>query len=360
MSGSSAHHGRVPAGTRRAELARLRRVGRSALAGFGLRAESVRLLQYEQNATFKVWARGGPYVLRISRAGIRSAATIESEAAWLAALGRDTQIVAPEPVSALDGRFVVEVHDSALAGDQVCVLFGWLEGRRASRRPTRDHLAQLGDLIAGLQRHASGWSPPHGFVRHRVDTLTNAGQRASLASSAGVPASTRVPAQEDAETALELVTTLLSADAGAQFRDALELVWSTTRRLNDRTEPAGLIHADLHLDNVLFHEGSIRVIDFDDCGWGYPLYDVAVELTEITHRKDYGRLSEALLASYARLRALPPGYEADLAAFKVLRLMQVVIWILESRDHPTFRDRWQAWAADELDWLRRLTDAARP
>ena len=347
-------------GTRGAELARLRRVGRSALATFGLRADSLRLLQYEQNATFKVRARGGLYVLRISRARLQTAATIESEAAWLAALGRDTPIVAPVPVSSPDGRYVVEVDDPDLDDTRLCVVFGWLEGRRTSGRPTPGHLAELGGLIASLQHHALDWRPPPSFVRPRIDRLTSAGQRASIASSAAVPASTLIPAAEDAEAALELVTTLLSAEAGAQFRDALEVVWSTTRKLRARSEPIGLIHADLHLDNVLFHDGQIRVIDFDDCGWGFPLYDIAVELTEITHRKDYDRLSAALLASYADIRPLPPGYEADLDAFRILRLMQFVIWILESRDHPTFRDRWQAWAADELGWLRRLTDAARP
>jgi Ser/Thr protein kinase RdoA (MazF antagonist) len=360
MSGSSAHHGRVPPVTRRVELARLRRVGRSALAAVGLVAESVTLLQYEQNATFKVRARGGLYVLRISRAGLQTAATVESEAAWLAALARDTSIVAPVPVASPDGRFVVEVDDPELNGTRLCVVFEWLEGRRASGRPTPGHLAELGGLIAGLQRHALGWKPPPGFVRPRIDRLTSAGQRASIGPSASVPASVLIPAVEDAEAALELVTRLMSADAGAQFRDALELAWSTTRTLRDRSEPMGLIHADLHLDNVLFQDGQIRVIDFDDCGWGYPLYDVAVELTEITQRPDYDRLSDALLGSYASVRPLPPGYEAQLAAFKAYRLMQVLIWILESRDHPAFRDRWRAWAADELGWLRRLTDAARP
>ncbi|HET9344186.1 MAG TPA: phosphotransferase, partial [Candidatus Limnocylindrales bacterium] len=284
-------------GTRRAELARLRRVGRSALARFGLAADSVRLLQYEQNATFKVRARGEAYVLRISRAGVHDAATIESEAAWLAALARDTSVVAPVPVSTSDGRFVVAIEDPGLDDVQLCVVFRWLEGRLVSRRLTPRHLAQLGELIATLHGQALGWRPRPGFVRPRVDTLTSPAKRASIASSPTLPASTRVPTDGDADAALELVTTLISQDAGAAFKDALDLVWSTTRALSDRSQPAALIHADLHHENVLFHDGRIRVIDFDDCGWGYPLYDLAVELSEVTAREDYGRLSDALLAA---------------------------------------------------------------
>ncbi|HET9344387.1 MAG TPA: phosphotransferase, partial [Candidatus Limnocylindrales bacterium] len=215
-------------------------------------------------------------------------------------------------------------------------------------------------LIATLHGQGLGWRPPPGFVRPRVDTLTSPAKRASIASSPTLPACTRVPTDGDADAALELVTMLISQDAGAAFKDALDLVWSTTRGLADRSAAGVLIHADLHHENVLFHDGRIRVIDFDDCGWGYPLYDLAVELSEVTAREDYGRLSDALLAAYGRLQPLPPGYEADIAAFKVLRLMQILIWILESRDHPTFRDRWREWAAEEVGWLRRLTDAARP
>ena len=43
----------------------------------------------------------------------------------------------------------------------------------------------------------------------------------------------------------------------------------------------GLIHADLHYENFLFHDGVARAIDFDDCGWGFYLYDVAVTLWEL-------------------------------------------------------------------------------
>lgn len=48
--------------------------------------------------------------------------------------------------------------------------------------------------------------------------------------------------------------------------------------LGERSATFGLIHADLHLDNVLFAGGEARPIDFDDCGLGHWLYDIAVTL----------------------------------------------------------------------------------
>jgi len=43
----------------------------------------------------------------------------------------------------------------------------------------------------------------------------------------------------------------------------------------------GLIHADLHLGNALFWSDEVRVIDFDDCGFGYWLYDIAFALKQV-------------------------------------------------------------------------------
>jgi Ser/Thr protein kinase RdoA (MazF antagonist) len=61
--------------------------------------------------------------------------------------------------------------------------------------------------------------------------------------------------------------------------EVLEVVSAQLRQgfdLLGRAAPLwGLIHADLHRDNILLHHGEIGVIDFDDCGWGYYLFDLA-------------------------------------------------------------------------------------
>jgi len=39
--------------------------------------------------------------------------------------------------------------------------------------------------------------------------------------------------------------------------------------------------------------------------------------------------------------------------------MQIVLWVLESRDHMAFRDVWQRWARDELDAIATVVGAER-
>ena len=48
-----------------------------------------------------------------------------------------------------------------------------------------------------------------------------------------------------------------------------------------------------------------------------------------------------------------------LSALFVLRRMQIVLWVLESRDHMAFRDVWQRWARDELDAIATVVGAER-
>jgi Ser/Thr protein kinase RdoA (MazF antagonist) len=335
--------------SRAAQLLRLRRLGRTALTAFGVDADRMTLLRHEANTTFRVEAVGERFVLRVSRPGLQTAETIASEMAWLGALRRDTGLGVPEPVPSRGGSFVVVADDAGVPVPHVCVLLRWLEGRFRDRRLAPAQLRLVGALEAHLHGHAEGWRPSAGFLRPRVDTITDAGKVASIAGSAAAALPGDHPAEDDADRALRLVGELISADAAALVDRALSLVRATTRALAQTPGSFGLIHGDLHYDNFLFHGGAVRAIDFDDCGWGFHLYDLAVTLWELEERPRYDELRDALLHAYAEHRPLPDDHPAHLRALFVLRRLQMLMWALESRRHPAFRNVWPAWARDELE-----------
>jgi Ser/Thr protein kinase RdoA (MazF antagonist) len=218
----------------------------------------------------------------------------------------------------------------------------------------------VGILEARLQEHADRWIPPAGFLRPRVDTLSDAGKIASVTGSAKAALPGDHPTTEDADRGLRLVEELVTADAAALFAEALKAIRATTRKLAETPGSFGLIHGDLHSENVLFHHGAVRAIDFDDCGWGFHLYDLAVTLWELEQHPHYDDLRDALLSAYSQHRLLPDDHADHLRALFMLRRMQMLMWALESRAHATFRDVWQAWARDELDAIRVDLSAARP
>ena len=227
-------------------------------------------------------------------------------------------------------------------------------GRRAEfddSRLTPARLRAVAGLQAGLQQHAANWTPPDGFARPRVDTLTDAAKRDAVARSAASALAGEHPSADDADRARRLVADLLPPEAGSVFARALDAVWTATRDLAAQPGSFGLIHADLHQENYLFHDGVARAIDFDDCGWGFYLYDLAVTLSELEGRARYAEMRRAMLEAYAHARPVPARHEAYLGAFIALRRMQLITWILESRQHPAFRDDWQPWAGKELQAL---------
>ena len=99
---------------------------------------------------------------------------------------------------------------------------------------------------------------------------------------------------------------------------------------------------------MLFHHGVARAIDFDDCGWGFYLYDLAVTLWELEERYHYPELRDALFDEFSRHLPLPVDHDRHVQALIILRKMQILMWFLESRQHVAFRDNWRRWAQEEV------------
>jgi Ser/Thr protein kinase RdoA (MazF antagonist) len=315
---------------------------------FGIDDAILTVLRHEHNTTFRVDTATGRYVLRLNRIGVHDERTIASEMAWLTALAEDTDLGVPVPVAARDGSLVVSESVPGVPEPRLGVLLRWQAGRFVDRRLTPRHVASVGALLGQLQRHAQGWTPPRGFMRPRVDVLTTAARRASVAGPAEQATHRVHPTPDDEAGALALVARLLGDAARRILADALRSARRSTAALANTPSEWGLIHADLHYENFLFRAGGAQAIDFDDCGWGAYLYDLAVPLSELEDRSNYDALRDALLGGYARQRPLPRGFDDHLHALAILRRTQLIMWILESRDHAAFRRDWRSWARKDV------------
>jgi Ser/Thr protein kinase RdoA (MazF antagonist) len=63
------------------------------------------------------------------------------------------------------------------------------------------------------------------------------------------------------------------------------------------------------LINCQFSHGRVQVLDFDDCGFGYFLYDMCPLLGNLKNSAQYATLLRAFLAGYRSIRPLDPDYE---------------------------------------------------
>ena len=89
----------------------------------------------------------------------------------------------------------------------------------------------------------------------------------------------------------------------------------------------GLVHGDMRLANLLMDGGVVKVIDFDDCGFSWYLYDCATTVSFFEHAPEVPDLIKAWARGYRRIGALSAEEEAEIATFIMLRRILLVAWI---------------------------------
>lgn len=292
-------------------------IAEAALARYDLsRSATVQLVNVSENETYRVDdpATGLRAALRVHRPGYRDAGEIRCELQWMDALVAEEVVVAPRAIPARGGDRVVEVQVDGVRRD--VVLFEWLNGTAPDSDDADliDGFRMLGAISAALHEHARRWAPPAGFRRPRWEHATMLGARGAWGRWQDAPG------------------------IGAQEREVLgRLDAVLERRLAAfGQDPArfGLIHADLRLANLLVDDGAVRVIDFDDCGWSWWLYDFATAVSFFEDDPSVPALAAAWAEGYRTIASLPAVDEAELETFVLLRRLLLVAWVGSHQHAP--------------------------
>jgi Ser/Thr protein kinase RdoA (MazF antagonist) len=292
--------------SKRAQVARIRRTAVRALADYPIDAPRLTFIAHGENTTFRVDSPDARFLLRVHRPnrhgpGVNSQLAVASELTWLTALLADTELSVPTPIRTRSGQW------TTVADDLVCSVLGWQTGRMQATHPRPVHFQRLGGVLARLHNHASAWTPPPGYVRMRWDWETFFGNTMEYG---GISAA----------NCWDLLPTLVRT----QFDEVARRMRTVMTDLGSGPDAFGLIHADLHLENALFDGNAVRLIDFDDCGFGHWLYDLAVPLWEYRDHPNYPTIHQALLTGYADHRALPDLTHLD--TFIATRHVAFALW----------------------------------
>ncbi|MEU8544566.1 phosphotransferase [Streptomyces sp. NPDC048717] len=288
-----------------AQLDRLEGVARSVLTEhYGLDGTAVRMdvQQYEDNAVWRATLGRASFVVRLSVRDGRPAHQQRSEMLWLESLATSGAVAVPEPVTTTGGQYVVTVDVPGHDEPATLALLHWLPG--TTEPPyTQPGVAQdMGRATAHLHEHAATVPMP-GFDRPvwDADTILHSGY-----------ALTNPAAQK-----------LLGAEGTAALRKVAELITPLLRESG--RDDYGRIHADLHRENMIaLPGGGVGIIDFDDCGTGHWLLDIATVLSSIhriAHKAPggYADFARAYLAGYTQVRPLPHDFDRLLEPYLLLR-----------------------------------------
>jgi Putative homoserine kinase type II (protein kinase fold) len=277
-----------------AQIRRLRLAAASALAEYGLADTRIRLLAHHRQTTFQVaGARtSDKYLLRLHRAAYRPPAAVQFELSWLAELHDKTDVVAPLPVAAKNGQFVLPVRGTGIPEDLSCSLMRWVPGRRYFRRtgPGAWVLHDVGRQMAVMHDLAERFTLPRPFPGPiwNAQRLFSASEKIRTAELKYLSSAQRKVFQRAARRAAQMMASL-----------------GTGRQVH------GPIHADLIQSNYLIHLGAVHLIDFAELGLGHYLYDLAVTIYGLWGLDPRHEQRQALLDGYRLVRELPPE-QADL------------------------------------------------
>jgi Ser/Thr protein kinase RdoA (MazF antagonist) len=292
---------------------------RAALAPFGFSPQArLALLSLSENATYRVDdpEAGRTAVLRVHRTGYHPPGAVASELAWLQALRRDEGLLTPAVFAAADGREVVDVTIGGVT--RQTVLFEFMPGTEPPEEDLAEKFELLGEICGRMHRHSREWSRPASFVRFSWDFDSCVGQSGRWGRW-----------QDGVGVGREELATL--DRAAALMRDRL-------RRFGTGPERFGLIHADMRLANLLVNGRDIQVIDFDDCGFGWFLFDLGASVSFFEHDPRTPALCDAWQRGYRRILPLPAADAAEIPTFVLLRRLQLVAWVGSHRFADSARD----------------------
>ena len=306
------------------------------------------LLCVSENATYLVRDERSdePAVLRLNRPGYHGHEALASELAWTADLRASQVVCTPGWLPTAAGEPVALVAPARAAGPaRHAVLFGYARGEHPADAggPAGSALARIGELAARLHAHSRSWRKPAWFHRFSWDLTAALGDGHGTPGRwgdwrAGYPAAERE---------------LLEA-AETQLRQALS-------GYGYEPERYGLIHADLRAANLLVSSeatGSrVTVIDFDDCGYAWFLYDLAASVSFLEHQPELPDLVSGWLEGYRRAGTVGHIGSADLAvvpALVMLRRLQLQAWSSSHADTEMVRSLGPEFAAQTVEVAERF------
>ncbi|WP_219836228.1 phosphotransferase enzyme family protein [Paenibacillus sp. R14(2021)] len=280
---------------RRQTLARTKQAALIALQEYEVDWHAIHFIQVSEHATFRVESSTGEhYLLRIHASSKPDDAT-KSELEWLAFL-RSKGTIVPHGVPNRAGGMIVHlVLDDGQRFD--ATLLTWIEGERLDRGTlTEDHIARMGLLLAELHESSADFIPPSGFTRPIWGSESFKRDWSHLQ---------RHHSHFITEHAFELYSR--AADKVAGHLAALIPI----------ERHYGMIHADLHIGNIVIHADKPYAIDFGRCGFGHHLYDMAQSIMGLRphHRKQF-------IEGYKKVRTMGDDAIPLLESFLIMSLME--------------------------------------
>ena len=296
---------------------RIQILAATALPIFGLSEKSnLELIKYRENAVFSSSdpLTSEQHVIRVHRPGYQTEQTIQSELQWMDAL-REAGVNTPAAVSGIDGNSVQIVSVDGVPEPRHCSVMKWIEGRSMDEDNPIEAYNLLGKVSAQFHHHAKTWNRPKGFKRQSWDEDGMFGDNPLWGHFKDLEA--------------------LSPDQLDLMYRARGVVQKRLENYGKGPDRYGLIHADLMAENILLHKGKPYVVDFDDSGFGWFMYDLATLLAiNIPDEEEAQQAKTAWVEGYRSVESLSNEVLRELPTFIMCRYLVGLGWLYTRKETP--------------------------
>ncbi len=298
------------------QSARLKVLAVNALAEWGVSDCEPRLIKYRENAVFEVKTQNGERAaLRVHRQGYHSDASLESELKWMAMLA-DGGLVVPTPVPTQSGEVVINGETDGVPGIWKVDILTWLEGRELGdvgepleldgRDPAKLFF-ELGVTMGKLHNLTTAWPEQNAMTRHAWDRDGFVGDNPLWGQFWELAALS--PAQKEL------------------FQRARAAIAEDLSAYRQTAENYGLIHADLVPENVMLNGDEIQLIDFDDAGFGWHMFEIVTVVYWLAEEPEFETIQASVLDGYQSVRPLQRCDFDAMEVFFAARSLTYLGWV---------------------------------
>ncbi|MEO3946722.1 phosphotransferase [Gorillibacterium sp. CAU 1737] len=329
----------------------VKEVGRRALSKWGYPENAtMKLLNFTENATFSVEAEEKQkIIMRVHRLDYAEEETILTELKWIMDLKKDTDIELADPIQSETGKYVEGIETPEYRETRYVVCFTFLEGhtpvdssddnkavgemiRRIDKIPDNITIplfklaaviyAKVGKLqrkssmndmdrrlffevgmIAGkLHAQSKKWEQPFYYKRMEWD----------FEGTFGVEWNNFYGESYRSEK-------WLTASEIAALDCCVDMIKRRLEAYGKAPDRYGMIHSDLRIANLLMNGNAIGVLDFDDCGKGWYMYEIAGAVALIEHRSDLQEIIQVILKGYESVLPLSNEDKEEIETFIMMR-----------------------------------------
>lgn len=330
--------------TRIGRLRRARQLANQALPVYGMGDAKLTFLRYFANITYRIDLTDTPperlsfspylpgrFLLRILLSNNWDYAL--GEMTWLAALSREGGLPVPAPVSTLDGELLVRVHTPGMPAGRMISVMRWLDGHKLKTVLSSDQYRAWGEMLGRMHAFSSTWQPPENFRRFVWDWEGLLGGR-------------------DFSWPPDRLVNTMPDNLKEPFRHVSDKARLEMAEMGNGPDAFGMIHGDMYPDNVLEKAGEFIPIDFEDCGFGYWLWDIGAALSTSPWTEAWYRKRDDFLEGYLQFHPLPESQLKHLDLFIAIQFAAGVLWASQFiQDEPARRIEHEAWREENGEGL---------